>query len=105
MSQTQQNTKNIPAIPNKYRGLTDGKKDEEVPDLEKLGPAHYSPNKTFHVNSTGTVWGKDKTRRFVPDRKIALGPGQYKAEYKPSRPDDKAGLSAGHFRSATTRTF
>lgn len=39
------------------------------------------------------------------DRKNALGPGQYKADYKPSRPDDKANLSSGHFRSATVRTY
>lgn len=39
------------------------------------------------------------------DRKIPLGPGQYKADYTPSKPDDKAGLSSGHFRSATARTY
>ncbi len=39
------------------------------------------------------------------DRKIALGPGQYKADYNPSRPEDKANLSAGHFRSGTVRTY
>lgn len=25
--------RNIPAIPNKYRGLTDAKKEEEVPEV------------------------------------------------------------------------
>lgn len=79
--------KNVPTIPNKYRGLTDSKKDEEVPETERLGPAFYNPNKTLHVNSTGSVWGKDKTKRFVMERRIALGPGQYKADYHPSRPD------------------
>lgn len=39
------------------------------------------------------------------DRRIALGPGQYKADYIPSRPDDKANLSSGQFRSATVRTY
>ena len=39
------------------------------------------------------------------ERKIALGPGQYKAEYIPSRPDEKANLSAGHFRSTSVRTY
>ena len=34
------------------------------------------------------------------DRKIPLGPGQYRADYHPAKPDEKAGLSAGHFRSA-----
>lgn len=98
--------KNTAAIPNKYRGLMDSKKEEDVPDTEKLGPAFYNPNKTFHVNSTGSVWGKDTTKRFVADKKrISLGPGQYKADYNPSRPDDKAGLSAGHFRSNTARTY
>ena len=96
---------NIAAIPNKYRGLTDAKKEEEIPDVERLGPACYNPNKTFHVNSTGSVWGKDKTKRFVMDRKIPLGPGQYRADYHPAKPDEKAGLSAGHFRSATARSY
>ena len=96
---------NIAAIPNKYRGLTDAKREEEIPDEQKGGPAGYNPNKTFHVNSTGAVWGKDKTKRFVMDRKIPLGPGQYRADYHPAKPDEKAGLSAGHFRSATTRSY
>lgn len=39
------------------------------------------------------------------DKKIPLGPGQYKADYIPSKPDDKAGLSSGQFRSATARTY
>ena len=39
------------------------------------------------------------------DRKIALGPGQYKADYNPLRPDQKANLSAGHFRSTSVRTY
>ena len=39
------------------------------------------------------------------DKRIALGPGQYKADYIPSKPDDKAGLSSGQFRSATARTY
>ena len=39
------------------------------------------------------------------DRRIPLGPGQYRADYKPSKPDEKAGLSAGHFRSATARSY
>lgn len=73
--------------------------------MERLGPACYNPNKTFHVNSTGSVWGKDKTKRFIMERRIALGPGQYKADYNPSRPDDKANLSSGQFRSATVRTY
>ena len=47
------------------RGLTDSKKEEEVPEPEKLGPGCYNPNKTFHVNSSGSVWGKDKTKRFM----------------------------------------
>ena len=97
--------RNIASIPNKYRGLTDSKKEEDLPELQKLGPAFYNPGKTFHINSTGTIWGKDKTKRFVMDRKIALGPGQYKADYNPSRPEDKANLSAGHFRSGTVRTY
>jgi hypothetical protein len=59
----------------------------------------------MHVNSTGTVWGKDKTKRFVMDRRIPLGPGQYKSDYIPSKPEDKAGLSVGHFRSNTARTY
>ena len=96
---------NVPAIPNKYRGLTDTKREEEVPEEEKLGPGCYNPNKTMHVNSTGSVWGKDRTKRFVMERQIALGPGQYKADYLPSRPDDKANLSSGHFRSGTVRTY
>lgn len=57
--------KNVPTIPNKYRGLTDSKKEEEIPEPEKLGPGCYNPNKTFHVNSSGSVWGKDKTKRFM----------------------------------------
>ena len=57
------------------------------------------------MNSTGAVWGKDKTKRFIMDRKIPLGPGQYRADYKPAKPDEKAGLSAGHFRSATARSY
>jgi hypothetical protein len=97
--------KNIPTIPDKIRGLTDSKKEEEVPEIERLGPACYNPNKTVHVNSTGTVWGKDKTKRFVMDRKIALGPGQYKADYQPSRPEDKANLSSGNFRSTTVKSY
>lgn len=76
-----------------------------MPEPERLGPACYNPNKTMHVNSTGCVWGKDKTKRFVMDRRIALGPGQYKADYSPSKPEDKANLGAGHFRSATARTY
>jgi hypothetical protein len=70
-----------------------------------LGPACYNPNKTVHVNSTGSVWGKDKTKRFLMERKLPVGPGQYKVDYNPSRPDEKAGLSSGHFRSATARTY
>lgn len=39
------------------------------------------------------------------DRRIPLGPGQYKADYIPSRPEDKANLNSGHFRSGTVRTY
>lgn len=59
----------------------------------------------MHVNSTSTVWGKDKTKRFVSERKIPIGPGQYKIDYNPSRPEDKANLSNSYFRSATVRTY
>ncbi len=38
------------------------------------------------------------------DKTFAVGPGQYKVDYNPSRPQDKANLSTGHFRSATVRT-
>lgn len=96
---------NIPTIPERTRGLTDSKKEDEVDPEEKIGPAFYNPAKTMHVNSTGAVWGKDRTKRFIMNRSIPLGPGQYKPDYKPSRPEDKANLSSGHFRSATVRTY
>lgn len=96
--------KNYPAIPEKVRGLTDNKKEEPKQEV-KLGPAFYNPKKKFYLNSTSTVWGKDKSKRFSVDLDSEVGPGKYDSDYNPIKPDDKVKQASSHFKSNLVRTY
>ena len=70
-----------------------------------MGPAFYHPGKKFYLNSTSTVWGKDKTRRFSVDSRSEVGPGKYNSEYNPIKPEDKVSQPSSHFKSSLVRTY
>ena len=52
--------------------------EQDIPEIQNRGPAHYNPKKKYALNSTSTAWGKDKVRRFSKDKQSDLGPGKYK---------------------------
>ncbi len=54
------------------------------------------------LNSTSTVWGKDKTRRFSLDHTVDVGPGKYQLDLKRLKGDKSP---SGNFKSATVRTY
>lgn len=97
-----QSLKKYPAIPERVRGLTDMKNEEQVPDEQKLGPCHYNPDKKHHLNLTSTVWGKDKTRRFSVDKVNEVGPGKYRLDFSKFKQENQ---QSSHFKSATVRTY
>lgn len=41
------------------------------------GPASYASLPKEHINSRGTVWAKDKIKRFKKDPLVNMGPGKY----------------------------
>lgn len=53
----------------------------------------------MYLNSTGTVWGKDKTRRFSADRANEVGPGKYRIDFNPIKAEDKINQPSSHFKS------
>lgn len=67
----------------------------------KVGPGQYNPHKTSYLNSTGTVWGKDKVKRFSMDESSNVGPGQYNVLHNQERQDK----ISSQFKSATVRTY
>lgn len=71
----------------------------------KLGPAFYNPTQRSYLNSTSTVWGKDKIKRFSLDSKSDVGPGKYNATFNPIKPEDKVNQPSSHFKSNTVRTY
>ena len=67
-----------PSIPSHSYGLLSLIEKERTNKEESLpGPGHYEERKKKKINSKGTVWAKDKIRRFKLENSNDVGPGQY----------------------------
>jgi hypothetical protein len=70
----------VPSIPSQSRGMLSILEREKTQQEKQPGPGSYDGKKQAFINSKGTVWAKDKVRRFVKVEKGAIGPGQYSVE-------------------------
>lgn len=66
------------------------------------GPTSYNTLNSKKINSKGTVWTKDKVKRFIDRPNVDIGPGKYDTEVHPHK---NAVELSPIFKSGTVRTF